>query len=373
MKDAIVIFAAYINPHLGGIETYIDNLVNKLKQTKYNVIIVTSNFNDVSNFEETDKLTIIRLPIYNLFKMRYPIFKKNKEYKYLMNKLDNYKIKGIIVNTRFHLSSHIGAKYAKKKKLPCFLIEHGSNYITVNSKFWDFFANRYEMFLTNCIKKKITAFYGVSKRCNTWLKSIKIQPAGVLYNAVNEELYIDNKKYLKVNKKIEITYAGRILVEKGVVNLLEAFNKINQNCILNIAGDGPILDDLKKKYKKDNIKFLGRINHDEVIKLMAKTDIFVYPSMYPEGLPTSILEAGLMECAIIATDRGGTTEVINDEKYGIIIEENIDDLEDKLKYLLDNPKIIDSMKKNIHKRIMDNFLWKQTANHLIKEIEKYGK
>lgn len=371
----IVIFAAYIKPHLGGIETYMDNLAKKLIDMKYKVVVVTSNFNNSSSYEEKNNLEIIRLPIYNLFKNRYPIIKHNKEEKELLKKLDNLDISSIIVNTRFHLTSHIGAKYGKKRNIPVLLIEHGSSYITVNNKFIDVFANMYERFLTRRLLNKVDGFYGVSKKCNEWLKKLNIDAKGVFYNAIDDNIYNENKQYITNNDKLVITYAGRILVEKGIVNLLEAFSRLkdNEKCILKIAGDGPILNELKEKYKKDNIVFLGRLDHSDVIKLCGETDIFVYPSMYPEGLPTSILEAGIMKCAVIATDRGGTKEVINDKKYGIIVEENIDDLEKQLDYLMDNLDVLNSMKENIHDRVMNHFTWNQTAQCVVKEIEKYEK
>lgn len=371
----IAIFSAYCFPHLGGIETYIDNLIKELIKLDYRIVLVTTNFTENISYRENEKLRIIKLPIYNICKDRYPIVKHNSVEKELLKRLDNYDLSAIIVNTRFHLTSHIGAKYGYKNGIPVLLIEHGSSYITLNNKVIDFFANRYENFLTYKIKKKVNGFYGVSERCNTWLKKINIDASGVFYNAIDKMIYDRNKIYIEKNNKIVITYAGRILVEKGVVNLLDAFLKLDnkENCILNIAGDGPILNELKEKYKDKNIYFLGKLSHDDVIKLCAKTDIFVYPSMYPEGLPTSILEAGLMKCAIVATDRGGTKEVINDSKYGIIVEENVEDLVVKLNYLVSNPKIIAEMKENIHGRIGKKFTWNETAKTVLKEIEKYGK
>lgn len=370
----IAIFTAYCFPHLGGIETYIDNLIKELLKMNNRVILVTTKFTDNLNYNESENLKIIQLPMYDIFKNRYPIIKHNNEEKKLIKELDNYDISAIIVNTRFHLTSHVGAKYGKKKNIPVLLIEHGSSYITVNNKFLDIIANMYERFLTRKIKKNVNGFYGVSERCNTWLKKLNINASGVFYNAIDSNIYNDNKKYIpSANSKV-ITYAGRILVEKGVVNLLDAFLKLDHNdYVLKIAGDGPVLEELKAKYCRNNIVFLGRLSHDDTVKLLAETDIFVYPSMYPEGLPTSVLEAGLMKCAIVATDRGGTKEVVCNGKYGIIVEENVDDLVDKLNYLIINPSIIDEMKESIHDRVINNFTWHETANTIIKEIEKYEK
>ena len=255
-------------------------------------------------------------------------------------------------------------------------LDHSSNHVTIGDKILDKLGAIYEDHLTRKIKKYNPKFYGVSKKCNEWLKYYKIDAQGVFYNSIDDAVYKQYYKKRKENKKLKISYIGRIIPEKGVINLLDAFEEINKkhkNIELTIAGDGPILSELKEKYKNKNINFLGKLGYEEVMKLCVETDIFVHPSMYPEGLPTSILEAGIMKTAIIATDRGGTCEVINDPKYGLIVKENKEDLIEKLNYLIDNPNKIDELKENIHERIINNFTWKQTAKTVEKELEKYGK
>lgn len=374
-KKTIAIFTGYFLPFLGGIERYTDKLAEHLKSLGYEIIIVTSNY-DNFKYEEKGKYHIFRIPIYSLFHKRYPIPKKNKNYKEIMSKLEKEKIDVVICNTRFHLTSLIGSKFAKKNNLPVLVIEHGSNHFTVNNKVLDYFGAIYEHLLTNYLKKFVNNFYGVSERCNSWLKHFKIEATGVFYNSIDENAYhnFKDKHYLK-NKydKIVITFAGRIIKEKGIIELLEAYKNISKkynNTVLYVAGDGPILEQLKKDYSQKNIYFEGKLNYEQVMSLYNDTDIFVHPSMFPEGLPTVILEAGIMKSAIIATDRGGTTEVINDEKYGIIIEENIESIKKEICYLLDNKKELDRKKENIHNRIMKNFTWKVTADQVTEVLEE---
>lgn len=372
-KKTIAFFNGFYLPHLGGVERYTNKLSEQLKE-KYNIIVVTTNDSNTKDVEVIDDIKIYRLPVYNIFKNRYPIIKKNKNYKQILNKITDEKIDYIICNTRYYQTSILGTKISRIKKTKLLFIDHSSNHVTIGNKLLDALGAIYENYLTNKIKKYKPKFYGVSKKCNEWLEYFKIEADGVFYNSIDDNVY---KKYYKEktkNKKITISYIGRIIPEKGVVNLLNAFEKVNKkhkNIELIIAGDGPILNDLKRKYKANNIIFKGKIGYEDVMKLCSETDIFVHPSMYPEGLPTSILEAGIMKTAIIATDRGGTCEVINDKKYGLIVEENEKDLVDKLNYLLDNPEEIVKLKNNIHKRIIEKFTWKQTAKVVEKELEKY--
>ncbi|OFI48733.1 glycosyl transferase [Floricoccus tropicus] len=368
MDKTIAIFSGYYLPFLGGVERYTDKLMLEMKKKNYKIIIVTTKYDDLlKDYEVNDEgFEIFRLPVYNLFKSRYPIIKKNSEYKIIMKELEKRNIDFIACQTRFHLTTLVGLKYAKKFNIPSMVLEHGSDHFTVNNKFLDWFGAIYEHMLTWRLKKLTDNFYAVSKRSTSWLEHFKIRSRGVIYNSVDETIYdsFKNKKFKhEFKNKLVITYAGRIIKEKGVEMLLKSFMSLanTENIELVIAGDGPILDELKKQYKQRNILFVGKLDFDDTITLLNRTDIFCYPSMYPEGLPTSILEAGIMKCAVIATDRGGTVEVINSPDYGIIIEENQDSLTSALEKLINDENYRDSIKENLHERIENNFTWKVTS------------
>lgn len=370
-KKTIAFFNGFYIPHLGGVERYTSKVVEILKK-KYNIIIVTTNDNNYKSKEIMDDIKVYRLPVYSLCKNRYPFLHKNSKYKELLDDLNKEKIDYIICNTRYYQTSILGSKVSKDKKCPLYVIDHSSNHISVGNKIFDFFGSIYEHHLTKKIKRYNPKFYGVSKRCNKWLKHFDIKASGVFYNAIDDKVY--NEFYHEVNNgdTIVLSYIGRIIKEKGVLNLLEAFSELRKkysNIELHIAGDGPLLEKIKNEYTDSHIHFLGKLNYEEVMKLCVKTDIFVHPSMYPEGLPTSILEAGVMKCAVVATDRGGTKEVINNSNVGLIVKENVEDLVKKLDFLLSNYDEMNKLKENIHNRIIHNFTWKQTAKAIEKELE----
>lgn len=377
MEKKLCIFTGFILPHLGGVERYTDKLINQLIKLGYSITIVTTNFdNDKDYYIKQEKYEVYKIPVYSLFKNRYPLLKKNNIYKKIIAELQSKTFNGYICQTRFYLTSLLGVKLSFNNNIEPIIIEHGSSHFTVNNKILDYFGEKYEHYLTNKLKKYNPHFYGVSNRCNEWLKHFKIQADGVLYNSVDSNVYNKYKDTyydMKPKNKIVISYIGRIIKEKGILMLLEAFTELNKkykNIILYIAGDGPLLKECQEKYKNSKIKFLGKIEYEDVMKLCAQTDIFVHPSMYPEGLPTSILEAGIMKTAIIATDRGGTIEVINNKKYGIIMEENKESLLKALSSLLNSTDKIEELKNNIHDRIIKEFTWEVTAKKLVKEMEK---
>lgn len=372
----IAIFSGYYFPHLGGVERYTYNLAKELHCMGYNIIIITSQYDiEQKNIEKTELAKIYRIPTYKVLVSRYPINKINKKSRNLFKNIKEENIDFAIVQTRFWAMSYIASKFIKKNNIKSLLIEHGSAHFTVNNKILDYFGAMYEHILTNSIKRRIKSYYGVSNKCVSWLKHFNIEANGVLYNSIDISI---KKKYskdiVKDNNKVKITFVGRMIEEKGVLKLIDAFKDLQKkynNIELNLAGDGPILNKIIKENKnEDKINILGNLKHDDVLRLLCKTSIFVNPSDFSEGLPTTILEAGLLECAIIATPMGGTTEIISDDSLGLICTSKKEDIEESIELLLNDNSKMNLIGVNISKKIMNEFSWSTTAKKVKDIIEE---
>ena len=367
-KGTVAVFCAFIPPFLGGIERYVDNLTRQFVKMGVKPVIVTSNFNQSADYETINGVDIIRLPAYSLFLNRYPIFRLNRKYHTQMARLENYNIDAIIVNTRFHLTSHIGANYGYHRHIPVYLIEHGSNYVTLNNRFVDFFANRYEDFLTWRIKKRVTKFYGVSEACNQWLKHFHIESSGVWYNSIDCDQKVPERKE---HSGIRLLYAGRLIKQKGVENILNAFEILSSeysDLTLTIAGDGPEMESYQTRFNQDNIHFVGKLNFQQLLAEYAQTDIFLYPPLWPEGLPTSVLEAGLMKCCVIGTPMGGLKEIIKDQENGLMTGTSMESLLGSIRKIINNSNLITELGEHLHYTVVTKFSWSNTAAEVIKEI-----
>lgn len=371
----IAIFTGYYLPHTGGVERYVCNLAKEFnKQGKQVIIITTRHEENLQEIENLEYAKIYRLPIYKICSSRYPILKKNKQYRDLMKKIEEEKIDSIILNTRFHLTSFIGAKFAKKQNIPACVIEHGSTHFTVYNKILDELGHIYEHVITNKMKSLVKDYYGVSLKCNEWLKHFKIQAKGVFYNSIDEneyEIYKTSNYEKCEDNKIVVSYVGRMIKEKRILEIIDAYESLDkkEQIQLIIAGDGPLLEELKNKKIDKNILLTGKLNHDEVMGLLNQTDIFVHPSSFAEGMPTSILEAGLMKCAIVATPAGGTAEVINQKELGIICEATKESIKKGLEYYLENEEVRKECAEKLHKRTKENFTWSVMARHIAEEIK----
>lgn len=149
-----------------------------------------------------------------------------------------------------------------------------------------------------------------------------------------------------------ITFIGRLVKEKGILDLLEAFSLLNMsNVKLFVIGGVPqgerdqdtvnILDSFSDN---ENIHFTGHINNAE--ELLFLSDIFCLPS-YREGMPRSIIEAMAMKNAIVATNiRGSREEVIHGYNGYLTELGNVNELLAAFLALVSNEELLDNMKSN---------------------------
>ena len=74
-----------------------------------------------------------------------------------------------------------------------------------------------------------------------------------------------------------------------------------------------------KELESKRIKPLGRLDFKDIVSLLGQAEIYCLPTEYPEGFPTSVLEAAAAGCYVITTNRGGSGELILDKSYGTIL------------------------------------------------------
>jgi glycosyltransferase involved in cell wall biosynthesis len=117
-----------------------------------------------------------------------------------------------------------------------------------------------------------------------------------------------------------LLYFGRLNSEKGIATLITAASQIREK--LKIAGAGPEESNLKELARKTNseIEFLGFKTAAELQPLIAGAKAVVIPSIWPENMPLSLLEAMNFGKIVIASNIGGLPEIIKDGKNGLLFE-----------------------------------------------------
>ena len=191
---------------------------------------------------------------------------------------------------------------------------------------------------------------------------------------INSDRIIVNYNPVEVNsetlslkeQKPYFLYAGRISHEKGLTELIDSFIRANlKNFDLVIAGDGPSLSKLKKKYNIQNIIFLGQKNNDEIINLIKNSRAVVTATKIFEGQPTILTEASLNNTLSIFPITGGVPEFFPVD-YKFKYDQN--NYESLTKMMIDaaNSKNIEEIKKECQTHILSIL----QEDHYFNNLEK---
>ena len=166
----------------------------------------------------------------------------------------------------------------------------------------------------------------------------------------------------------QITYVGRLIYAKGVQDLLKAFAVLtatHNDIQLLIIGEGNYKSDLYLKTTElrlhDKVFFLGEKSSREIVKILKRTAVFVNPS-YSEGMPTSVMEAAACGCSIVATDVGGTDEIIINGATGLLVQPGSDCLYSAIDYMLKNEQRAKEMGKAAQRHVKQMFNWDKIVN-----------
>ncbi|BAL84355.1 putative glycosyl transferase family 1 protein [Selenomonas ruminantium subsp. lactilytica TAM6421] len=230
------------------------------------------------------------------------------------------------------------------------------------------------------IYKRIDAFICVSnlvKKCQEldmpdWMK----QKTYVVYNGVEKtdaHAVIQRKK--DANDFV-VGYAGRIVENKGLLYLIDAFMQMaDHGSVLKIAGDDNTEYAQKiKRYlsgkKCDNIEWLGYVS--DMDSFYDDVDVMVCPSIVREAFGLSICEAMYHGKPVIASNNGAQIEIIDDNVDGILVKPgSADEIAEKLRLLRSDNILCNEMGKKAKKKIYDNFTmskWMANMNMIYTRI-----
>jgi len=139
-------------------------------------------------------------------------------------------------------------------------------------------------------------------------------------------------------------------------------------------GTGPLLNELQNKVKELNLTnhcyLPGNIDHQELLNKYEnnKIDLVVLTSIsagfQPEGIPVSLMEAMSYSIPVIATDSGGTLELIGDGSGIFVPQKNSILLAKEIKKLIDNSEYYTSQGQKGRKKIVSDFDTRKTSKQL---------
>lgn len=163
------------------------------------------------------------------------------------------------------------------------------------------------------------------KECTTAIFPKLADKIHVVHNGVDLEEF-SCKTLKKPHDPVRCIYVGRVSQDKGILNLVVAFNKF-ENAHLTVVGMGDIYDECQK-LANEKISFVGR--RANISKLLSSHDVFVFFPLFTEGFGITLVEAMAKGLLCVTNNKGALPEILENGRGGIILN-SISELENVLK------------------------------------------
>lgn len=210
---------------------------------------------------------------------------------------------------------------------------------------------------------------------------IPVSNARIIHTGLDVKDYLTGDVYQRGDDdgSLNLLYAGRLSFDKGIDTAIEAMVRIvfdlgQRNIRLSLAGSGSmdyethLRDLVNQKKLTDYVSFLGWISPDEMPGLLKKFDVLLVPSTWQEPFARVVLEGMISGLAVVATSKGGTTEILTDGENGLLFAAgDADDLAQKIVRLSADPKLRQTFALAGRQTVVERF----TKEKMLDGIEGY--
>jgi glycosyltransferase involved in cell wall biosynthesis len=162
-----------------------------------------------------------------------------------------------------------------------------------------------------------------------------------------------------------VLFLGRFSPEKGCHLLVEAFEQIETDAKLVMAGASSYCDEYSRELRthaNDRIRMLEWVSGETLDELLTNAMIFVLPSDL-EGLSLALLDAMGAGLCVLTSDVSENREVVDGAGF-TFQRGNAADLADRLRFLIANPAIREAAGRTARKRIEDHYQWQKIAEDI---------
>ena len=170
-----------------------------------------------------------------------------------------------------------------------------------------------------------------------------------------------------------ILYVGRLIKQKGIDLLVEAFVEIVKqvpDAKLEIIGYGPEKESIQAILKSNSLEksviMIDAVPHDALPEIYGRSRVLLLPALIPEGLGMTPAEAGLCGVPTLTFGLGGTSEIVINGKTGLIVEPTREALRDGLLKLLTNDALVNELGRNSREFLLDVISWPKIAERFDK-------
>lgn len=185
---------------------------------------------------------------------------------------------------------------------------------------------------------------------------ISLLPRGVDTNLFSEQKRTPHEwERFGMNGARKLLYVGRVSREKGLDHLMAAFERLRaqrDNVELVVVGDGPYKAELEKSARDRSVAFVGYQRGDQLARLYASADVFVFPST-TDTFGNVVLEAQASGVPAVVANQGGPAEQITPGVNGFVVNpEDANEMAEAIRSLLDDDLLRQDMGRAARRRAM---------------------
>jgi glycosyltransferase involved in cell wall biosynthesis len=377
----LLVFSPYFPPHVGGLEGYASDLdeVLLLSGGVEAITVFTPRLPEEAPAAEAlgEGHKVVRYPAFEPIP-NFPVPKLwTREFWRALRSTDPASHDVFMSHTRFFLTSAFALGCARSASRPLLHVEHGSDYVQLSGRSARAAARAYDLLLGRFLLRHADGVVAISHAVAAFVRRL----AGREVPVVHRGIWVERLDSASADERVlewaagrrVVTFAGRLIDGKGVPDLVRAFAAMQDpQAVLCIVGDGPRRAELEQLVERLGISpqtmFLGYVPEQHAWAVVRASDIVVNPS-YTEGLPTSVLEAALMGKAVIATDVGGTPEIVTDGRGAILIKaHDIGALRLSLEELLADPSLRERLGDAARAEAAGRFDWNLSAQRFMEVV-----
>lgn len=236
---------------------------------------------------------------------------------------------------------------------------------------WSGFAEKYIKFGEKIAVRYADEIIVLSEEVKKYFKDTYNRETVFIPNGVNRPEIIEAKEITErfgLEKDNYILFLGRIVPEKGLRYLVQAFKNVKTDKKLVIAGGSSdteeFMDELVEMAKDDSrIIFTGFVQGRILEELYSNAYVYTLPSDL-EGMPLSLLEAMSYGNCCLTSDIAECTEVVEDKAF-VFEKSNVEDLQVKLQYICDNEENVELLKKQASDFVCQKYSWDDVVRNTV--------
>lgn len=206
------------------------------------------------------------------------------------------------------------------------------------------------------------------------IKKAKPKNLTIIHNSPSDIFDLSNISYAHTNK-IRVVYVGILQDYRLLKEMAKAISE-DSRIELHIGGFGKYENYMKKMSERyDNIKYYGKLKYDETLKLEQSCDIMT--AIYDPNIgnhiyaaPNKFYEALYLGKPLIMVKGTGMSNIVKEEKIGVLIDYNEDGFKRGLKELIDMRKEWGNMEKRMKEIYTEKFSWKTMEKRLTDLYER---